>query len=376
LAASILAWASYWLVAGAGGEFLAFQWDALMLEMGFFSIFLALGRDEPHRVAVLLMRWLLFRVMFFSGYVKLASHDPAWRDLTALQYHFESQPLPTWVGWWFHQLPPLALKACAIGMFAVELVVPFLYFLPRRLRFAAFAATVALQILIDLTGNYGFFGWQTVALAILLLDDQFLRERLPARFSARLFAPSKTRPATPLRPGIEAACVLAAAVLAACTTIYPVPAIARLAAPLNSIHSYGVFAVMTRERNEIVFEGSDDGHDWRPYELKYKPGDLWRRPAFVEPHMPRLDWQLWFAALGSPGYNPWVENVARRLLQNTPEVTGLFGTLPFPDRAPKLVRASFYHYRFTDRAERNQTGQWWRRERVGFYLRPLGSRGF
>jgi predicted DCC family thiol-disulfide oxidoreductase YuxK len=369
---TLVAWASYWLVMQAGQEFLGFQWDALMLEMGFFSIFLTLGKGEPARLMVWLMRWLLFRVVFYSGYVKLASHDPTWRDLTALKYHFETQPLPTWIGWYFHQLPMWALKASAAAMFAVELVFPFLYFFPRKPRFLAFFATLGLQILIDLTGNYGFFGMQTVALSLLLLDDQFIEEHLG--WLARL----RRTPGAPWlaewREAIDLTFVGAAAALAVFTTIYPVAAVARLAAPLNSIHTYGVFAVMTTARNEIVFEGSRDGETWLPYELKWKPGDPARRPAFCEPHMPRLDWQLWFAALGGPVQNPWVQNVAVRLLQNSKPVLALFGKNPFPDAPPRYVRASFYEYKFTDLETRRKTGNWWSRRPLGLYLPSMRLR--
>jgi hypothetical protein len=370
--AATIAWASYWLVSQVGQDFMSFQWDALMLEMGFFSIFLTIARGEPSRLMIWLMRWLLFRVMFFSGYVKLASHDEVWRNLTALKYHFESQPLPTWVGWWFHQLPISALKVCAIGMFAVELVIPFLYFLPRKPRIFAFFATLALQILIDVTGNYGFFGWQTVSLAVLLLDDAFLEKLAP--WIARIPGAPRPAPLQPWRRQTELALVMPAVLLVVFTTIIKTDPAARLAAPLGVVSSYGVFAVMTRDRREIVFEGSRDGENWLTYELPWKPGDPGRRPGFVEPHMPRLDWQLWFAALGSPSYNLWVKNVAVRLLQNSPPVLALFAHNPFPDKPPTYVRARFYQYHFTDIASHRASGAWWRRELLGNYISPVRLR--
>ncbi len=352
LLGTIAACGCYWFVSQVGQEFMSFQWDALMVEMGFFSIFLAFGRREPFKPAVWLLRWLLFRVMFFSGYVKLASHDPHWRDLTALRYHFETQPLPTWIGWGFDQLPLWALKGCALGMFAIELGVPFLYFLPRKPRIFAFFATVLLQLLIDATGNYGFFGWQVCALAILLWDDVAL-ERLLPRLSAWFGPGSDPAWAVAPRRALGGLLVAAAAVGAA---------------ELNLVHSYGVFAVMTTERRELVFEGSRDGRDWQAYEL---PCDPARRPAFCEPRMPRLDWQLWFAALGSLEQNPWVEALAIRLLQGSAPVLGLFDKVPFPDAPPQFVRARFYRYHFTDIEERRQTGRWWDRELLGDYLPPV-----
>lgn len=373
-AAASACWLAYWLVAGAGQDFLAFQWDALMLEMGFLSIFLTLGRGGPARPAVWLLRWLLFRVVFFSGYVKLASGDPAWRDLTALRYHFETQPLPTWLGWAFHQLPPPLLRASAAAMFALELAVPLLYFFPRRPRVFACFATVMFQILIDATGNYGFFGLQVATLSILLLDDQFVRDAAP-RLANWLRPPAApAAEGSALRRRLELAVLLPVVLLVVFTTVRPVLSVQRLAAPLNSIHSYGVFAVMTTTRNEIVFEGSRDGRTWTPYELNWKPGDPARRPSFVEPHMPRLDWQLWFAALGSPNQSLWVGNVAVRLLQNSSPVLGLFARNPFPEGPPKYVRASFFEYHFTSPAELRETGRWWRREPQGLYLEPISLR--
>jgi predicted DCC family thiol-disulfide oxidoreductase YuxK len=351
LIATIAAWIAYGFAVRAGGEFFGFQWDALLLEMGFFSVFLSFGAREPLRPVIWVLRWLLFRVVFFSGYVKLASHDPTWRDLTALSYHFETQPLPTWIGWWFHQLPSPVLKALTIGMFGIELAMPFLYFLPRRPRFLAFFATILLQLVIDATGNYGFFGLQIFALSLLLLDDQALRATFP-----RVFArPSGVqRPASPFRLGVEWALLLPGALLAM---------------QLGVTSSYGVFAVMTTERREIVFEGSLDGKTWLPYEFKWKPGDLARKPSFVEPHMPRLDWQLWFAALGAADQNPWVETIALRLLKNSDSTLNLFASRPFGHEAPRFVRASIYRYRFTDPAAHSQSGEWWIRERIGDYVR-------
>lgn len=370
--ATIAAWVLYWYVMQAGQEFLGFQWDALMLEMGFFSIFLTLGRRAPSRLAVWILRWLLFRVVFYSGYVKLASHDPNWRDLTALMYHFETQPLPTWIGWWFHQLPLWALKFCAVGMFIGELGIPFLYYFPRRPRIFAFFATLFLQFLIDATGNYGFFGWQVVALSLLLLDDEFYERFVPRL--ARMMHP----PREPWLPRISAIAgptlVIAAAALVALTTIYPVSQVRAWVAPLNSINSYGVFAVMTTRRDELIFEGSNDGETWQPYELKWKPGDLSRRPAFVEPHMPRLDWQLWFAGLGTLEQNPWVEAVALRLLEGSKPVLALFEKNPFQETPPRMVRVAYYQYHFTDIETHRKTGQWWTREPLGLYLPAVGLR--
>ncbi len=303
------AWLLYLSLAIAGQVFLEFQWDYLLLETGFLAILLVSFRRahfgaglSASPTALFLLRWLLFRLMFSSGWVKLASGDPSWRGLTALRYHYETQPLPPWTAWFMHQLPAGFQTASALFLFFVELVVPLLYFAPRRLRVFAFAMTLLLQALIAATGNYAFFNLLTVALAVLLLDDQ----SLPGRWAARAAAaavPARPWPRAILAP--VAGLVLFASSVAFVATLdraFPFPravvsAYGRLAA-FRSANTYGLFMVMTTERPEILVEGSDDGIEWRAYEFRWKPGDPGRRPAFVAPHQPRLDWQMWFAALG------------------------------------------------------------------------------
>jgi hypothetical protein len=370
-----------WLV-DAGQFFLLFQWDSLLLETGFLAIFLAplgwRGRasDEPRLIAVWLLRWLLFRLLFSSGVVKLASGDPTWRSLTALRYHYETQPLPTWVGFWVHQLPGWFQTASCLLMFAVELAVPCLIFAPRRLRVASFVPLVGLQLLIAATGNYGFFNLLTVALCFLLLDDI----ALPARWRRPSARPeSSPRRAWPLWVVIPVAVpilVLSVVLLTSRLGLVrhwprPVIALYRALAPFGIVNSYGLFAVMTTERPEIVLEGSDDGSTWRAYEFRWKPGDPRRAPAFVAPRQPRLDWQMWFAALGSCEENPWVLQLLTRIQAGSPAVLGLLASNPFPDRPPRHVRAVLYDYRFTDVATHRKDGTWWRRERKALYCPEL-----
>ena len=412
-----LAWALYLSLATAGQDFFGFQWDSLLLEAGLLAVALAPWRwvsrpardPAPSPVVVWLLRWLLFRLMFESGCVKLASGDPSWRSLTALTVHYQTQPLPTWIGWYAHQLPAWCQRASCAGVFAVELGAPWLIFTPRRSRLIGAAALAGLQVLILLTGNYAFFNVLTLALCLLLLDDAALAALRPGRGRRRRDAADTpestarttgapaatatfpvdepapaTRPAPAARGARLARWSLAAVVVPVSLTqvmgtvgwtpawIRPAETLGAWLAPFRSINPYGLFAVMTTTRREIEIEGSDDGVTWRAYGFPYKPGDPARRPAFVAPYQPRLDWQMWFAALESPP--PWFEAFCARLLEGSPEVLGLLATNPFPEHPPRFVRAELYEYRFTTWAERRATGDWWVRTPVGEYLSPVTLR--
>ena len=391
---SIGLWAFYLSLTTVGQDFLSFQWDILLLETGFLAIFFAplqitprFSRESPPSPTVLwLLRWLLFRLMFASGVVKLMSGDETWHNLTALNYHYETQPLPTWIGWYAHQLPEWFQKMSVVGMFAIELAVPFLIFAPRRLRFLACGALIALQLLIIATGNYCFFNLIAIALCILLLDDAFLRRFCPKRILAWFKAP-RSFIAGPRRQGVWVAALMVIVLLVSGILMaeiflqypnLPKPAqrMLSLAAPFRTINSYGLFRVMTTSRPEIIVEGSRDGETWVEYPFKWKAGDLKRLPRWVAPHQPRLDWQMWFAALrGNYRNTPWFINFMVRLLQGSPEVLALLEKNPFPDSPPRYIRAVLYDYHFTDLATKRTEGTWWRRKRKGLYLSPVSLRG-
>lgn len=367
----MLLWGLYWFFADLTKDFLWFQWDGLLLEMGLLAIVFApftfwpasplrpSKEREPSKVLIFLFRWLLFKVMFFSGWVKLASGDPNWANLTAVTFHYESQPIPTWLSWYMHQLPEWFHVFSAGVMFVIELGVPFLIFFPRRPRIWVFWIFVFFQGLLDVTGNYGFFGWQVVALCLLLLDDQYWRGFVPKRwFPSLVLEPESRFKRVMLVP--------LGAILLSMNWFY-LPYLSEWASHYRVVNHYGVFATMTTQRDEIVIEGSRDGQEWLAYELKWKPGDLSRPPPFVEPHMPRLDWQMWFAALSQYEQQRWFPNLMYRLLQGSPAVTALFENNPFGDRPPQYVRALRYEYHFTDWEERASSGHWWRRRYVQPY---------
>ncbi|HYM13444.1 MAG TPA: lipase maturation factor family protein [Bryobacterales bacterium] len=387
-----LLWLFYLSLVGVGQDFLSFQWDILLLETGFLAIFFAPrrllpgpSRGQPSPVVLWLLRILLFRLLFSSGVVKLASGDPTWRNLTALQYHYETQPLPTPLAWYAQQLPAGFQSFSALVMFFIELAVPFLIFTPRRLRFLGCALMLFLQGLLLLTGNYAFFNLLTIALCLLLLDDACLRRFLPpglvARFAASDPQLPEPRPKRILAALLAVAIVFAGAIQVArlFTDLSELPSPARRFLARMSrfyiVNSYGLFAVMTTRRAEIIVEGSNDGQTWLPYEFKYKPGDVKRRPPIVAPHQPRLDWQMWFAALSDYRSDPWFVNLMVRLLEGNPAVLALLQTNPFPNAPPRYVRAELYDYHFTNFAERRATGAWWRRAYAGLYFPVAGLRG-
>jgi predicted DCC family thiol-disulfide oxidoreductase YuxK len=370
-------WVLYLWLSNACGEFLGYQWDALLLEAGLIAVFLApfVVRERPRdhastpRLARRLLVWLLFRLMIGSGAVKLASGDPAWRGLTALLVHYETQPLPTPLAWYAHQLPAWFQKISVAGVFAVELGVPWLILAPRRIRMFGAFVLAGLQALIALTGNYAFFNFLTASLCVLLIDDAAfgatnrLRDRRVRDWSLRVLVTiafaAVTVPVSLLMFTGSIGVLMPGAEL-----VFP---LADFVQPLRSVNGYGLFAVMTTTRDEIVVEGSSDGREWKTYEFRYKPGDVYRRPAWVAPHQPRVDWQMWFAALAPFEQGGWFHRFCFRLLEGSPDVLKLLASNPFPDRPPKFVRGMLYRYHFTDRAAGRRTGAWWTRELLGRY---------
>ena len=391
-------WLCYLSLVTAGQTFLGFQWDILLLEAGFLSLFVAPLRLQPRwgraaagppaplpRTGVFLLRWLLFRLMLMSGVVKLTSGDETWRNFSSLYYHYETQPLPTWVGWYAYQLPHWFQTGSVGFVFVAELLAPFLIFGPRRVRLAGFILLALLQGLIALTGNYGFFNLLTLLLCVLLLDDRQWPRWLSRRpeVDPRTKRPPQQGHRWPVWLLVPVAAVYlffgSVLVWQACfpeTHLSPLLAVAYedtygVIEPFHTLNGYGLFSVMTRERPEIVVEGSNDREHWLAYSFEWKPGDLSRAPRFVAPHMPRLDWQMWFAALGTYRDNRWFMQFMARLLEGSSAVTGLLGANPFPGAPPRYVRAVVYDYHFTDLATRRRTGQWWRRELRGPYCPEL-----
>jgi hypothetical protein len=346
--AAIAAYVLYLSLISIGQPFTSFQWDALLLETGFLAIF----TGSP--LLPLAYRFLLFRLMFESGLVKLTSHDVNWRNLHALRYHFFTQPLPTPLAYYAQHAPCWLLDFGTLAVLSIELLVPFFLFFPARLiRRTAVALLVLLQLLIALTGNYAFFNLLTVALCLWGLDDECYSRLKNWRLA--------------LRPSMAFVNLPVAAVMT-----LGILQIFDLQPPLLSsfeiVNPYGLFAVMTTSRVELIVEGSDDLANWRAYSFRYKPGNVGRGLPLVAPYQPRLDWQMWFAALGSPAQNLWVRTLVYRLLLGQPEVLEL---LELPSFAlPHAIRIQAYSYTFTEPGERRRTGNIWRRTLLGTWLEP------
>lgn len=352
----------------AAQDFSAYQSDGMLLEAGFLSLFLAppglrpgLGATHPpSRISVFLLQYEWFRIYFESGLVKLLSGEPQWRDLTAMDKYYENGPLPTWLGWYVQQWPHSFHAFSAAATLIVELFVVWLLFFGRRSRWIAFAVTTPLQIGIILTANYAFLNYLVLVLGFLLLEDGSAVAQL------RGFEVSATS-----QPRNLATALVLSIHFITTTAMFLLPGFptARLLAPSRIVNSFGLFAVMTRARYEIEFQGTADGKTWIAYPFAYKPQDPMKRPRIFAPYQPRFDWNLWFASLASWEENRWVLNVEARLLQRSPPVLRLFGGNPFANKPPVAVRSVLWQYWFTKQGERG----WWRRELKGSFA-PIAVR--
>jgi hypothetical protein len=396
-------------------DFAAYQSDGMLLEAGFIALFFAPGGVRPglgavrppSRVSTFLLLWEWFRIYFESGLVKIASGDPTWRNLTAMDEYYQNGPLPTWLGWYVQHLPERFHQAIAGLTLLVELFLVLMLFLPRRFRVVLFFIVTPFELGIIATANYCFLNYLVLWLGILLLDDEFLsriwryaRERLQVDLSRAAAAASIGSATVTHWPGQRAVLHLARLSLPALclswvlygtvfwlvpplSIVLHVPVLELPTAPVRLIQSlsvanrYGLFARMTWARYEIEFQGSDDGQHWIPYPFRFKPQDLERAPLIYAPYHPRFEWNLWFAMLASINESPWVVNAEMRLLEASPPVLRLFAGNPFASKPPKVVRAVIYQYWFTDMETKRRTGLWWRREYLGRFgptltLRPDG----
>jgi lipase maturation factor 1 len=363
-------WAIYLSLTVVCRDFLSFQWDALLLEAGFLAWLWAPWQwrpawqwsGEPSNTVVYLLRFLIFRLMFSSGLVKVLSGDPTWSGLDALAYHFETQPLPNPLAWYAHGLPAW-IQAVGVGStLFIELVLPWGIWAGRRPRRWAAAGFVLLQGAIAATGNYGFFNLLTAILCLPLLDDSLWR-----RIWSRAEVPAA-------RAGWPKGCVWGAAAMLWALggmvllqtvhrdLVWPQPflQVQQALRPFRLVNGYGLFAVMTTSRREILVQGSQDGSQWREYRFIYKPGSASKRPTFAGLHMPRLDWQMWFAALGPYQRQSWFLPFMGRLLAAEPQVLELMAEAPFAEGRPRYVRALIAPYNFTKDGAISQGGIWWR----------------
>ena len=367
-------WALYLSIVNVGQTFYGFGWESLLLEAGFLAIFLGPTDVAPPLPVIILLRWLLFRVEFGAGLIKLRG-DRCWRRLTCLDYHHETQPMPNPLSWWFHRLPAPLHRMEVAANHVTQLVVPFLLFTPQPYASVAGVVMIVTQGWLVLSGNFSWLNVVTMTLAFSALDNRLLETVLPASAPTSLADP----------PAWFGALALALAAAFAVLSWWPVRNMLSSHQAMNLsfnrlhlVNTYGAFGTISRERNEVVIEGTDDttitpSTDWLPYEFKGKPGDPRRRPPQVAPYHLRLDWLMWFAAL-SPAYaEPWLPRLAAKLLDGDEPTLRLLRRWgnPFPDAPPAFVRARLFRYRYTTRAERRTDGAWWVRTEVGIYLPPV-----
>jgi hypothetical protein len=382
----------------AAGDFSGYQSDGMLLEAGFLSLFFAPpgfrpGWGEFHpasRASLFLLQWEWFRIYFESGIVKLLSGDVQWRNFTAMDEYYQNGPLPTWIGWYVQHLPHGFHVFTVFATLALELVLVWMMFLPRRWRIACFFIVTPWQIVVILTANYTFLNYLVLVLGFLLLDDQFLSRFLPHGW--RLRSPACAAPSEdvenhpPAHLSLRQALTLpfTAGILVLIfyvttaemiwmfsrTSLLPTAPAAALE-PFRVANQYGLFAVMTRNRYEIEFQGSDDGQNWTSYPFRFKPQDPSKAPGIYAPYQPRFDWNLWFASLGGWRQYPIVTSTEERLLSNAPDVLRLFAGNPFRDHPPRQVRAVLWQYWFTSMSEKRSQGLWWKRKTLGLYAPTL-----
>ena len=428
-----ICWVCFLSFIGASGVFSSYQSDGMLLEAGFISLFFAPpglmpgwgASHAPARASWFLLQWEWFRIYFESGMVKLASGDPQWRNFTAMDEYYQNGPLPTWIGWYFEHFPHWFHAASVAGTLALELAIVFMMFFPRRVRLICFFIVTPWEMGVILTANYTFLNYLVLALGFLLLDDKFLMRFVPARFRPSeaeaapeprlqpaddapisIFAVSEAgaetgeaaaqeneRPPIKSGPAMQSRAAFYWRITRLSVTAFLLTWIAynttaeMIAIPFRGVHlpvtpiealepfrianQYGLFAVMTRGRYEIEFQGSNDGVNWIPYEFRNKPQALNEAPRIYAPYQPRFDWNLWFASLGDWRENEIVPITEERLLLGDNDVLALFRRDPFPQSPPRYVRAVLWQYWFTSMEGKRSTGDWWRRESLGLYAPEL-----
>lgn len=374
---SAAVWTAMWLLyisfVNIGQTFYAFGWESILLEAGFYAAFLGGANSKPQIVSIFLLRWLCFRVMFGAGLIKIRG-DECWHTMTCLDYHYETQPMPNPLSWFFYNSPAWTHHAGVWFNHFAELICPFGYFLPQPLASIAGIVTIVFQGLIMSSGNLSWLNLLTIVLAIPTLDDRILRHVL------RVHIPTlhDSSLAQRIAAGALAALVIWLSVDPIRNMLSPRQVMNTTYNPYHLVGTYGAFGSVTRTRNEVVVEGTDEAvlspdTKWQEYEFRGKPTAPGRIPPQVAPYHLRLDWLMWFAAMGTYEENPWFVHFMANLLRNDAPTLSLLRSNPFPDHPPRYVRALLYEYHFTSPDERRRTGDWWKRKLLGSYF-PAVSR--
>jgi len=377
-------WLLYTSFVNIGQDWYSYGWEIQLLETGFLGMFLCplldprpFPKRPPPVLIVWLFRWLAFRIMLGAGLIKLRGGS-CWRDLTALYYHYETQPIPNPLSPYFHFQPHWLLKFEVLWNHVIELVVPWFAFGPRRARHVAGLLLASFQVFLILSGNLSFLNYLTIVPILACFDDSLLAKVLPKPLSDR------ARRAAAENKSLSFAQEISSVAYTGIIVILSIAPTLNLLSGnqimngsfdrLHLVNTYGAFGTVGRERNEIIFEGTSDdtvGPDtvWRTYEFPYKPGDPMRRPGVVAPYQPRLDWQIWFAAMSTPEEYPWTLHFIWKLLHNDAGTLSLLANNPFPDKPPRYIRAQLYTYHYAPLT--NPAGAWWERKLIGPWLPPL-----
>jgi len=376
MVAWLFLWALYQSIVNVGGTFYGFGWETLLLEAGFLAAFLGTSSIAPPWLVILAFRWLGFRVEFGAGLIKLRG-DSCWRDLTCMEFHHETQPLPNPLSWWFHHLPRPLHRVETLGNFIAQLILPFGLFLPQPFATLAGVLLIGTQLYLVVSGNYAWLNWLTIIVMTAAIADPVVHGLLPGLTGPATFGPT---------PVWFDALVVLLALLVAILSWFPVrnllspaQAMNRSFDPFRLVNTYGAFGSVSRVRDEVVIEGTLDEvvgpeSEWLEYAFKGKPGDPRRLSPQVAPYHLRLDWLMWFLPL-SPRYGDrWFVPFLVRLLEGDRPTLALLGPNPFPHAPPRWIRARLFRYRFSSRAERRETGAWWIRKPMGEFLRPIGIR--
>lgn len=364
----LLVYILYLSIVSTGQDFLSFGWDMFLMEITINAIFLSCT-DVPNLFMWISLNFLLFRFHFQAGTVKIQSGDKSWATLTATCYHYQTQPIPNTQAWFFHKLPRWFQKVSCLLVLVVEILIPVATFGNEEIRLGGFICLVSLQFLIWFTGNFSYLNYLTTFFCVILLSDRYLEP---------IFGPAPTPTETPLLGAIAISCVgcilIALQLIRMWTHFIWNPRFAKILkwiSPFHLAHRYGIFAVMTTKRYEVVVEGSNDGKQWKEYTFKYKPSEVTRRPRRISPYQPRIDWQAWFLPFSNFHSEQWFINFLYRLLEGSPQVLKLLRNNPFPNKPPKYIRARLYDYTFTDFETKRKTGQWWNRVLVERYSPTL-----
>lgn len=377
----LLSWTFYLSIVNIGQRFYAFGWESMLLEAGFFAAFIGPASMVTPAAPFFILRWMLFRVELGSGLIKLR-HDKCWRDLTCLYYHYETQPLPNPASWYFHGLPKAIHRFGVLFSHFVQLVIPWVLFAPQPFASCAGMLIIGHQLLLIVSGNYSWLNWLTVCLGITAFNDAIIAAIVPWPMTTD---PVAYPPFYDRGMDMLLGVTLALSIQPTLNLFSGNQLMNFCYNPLHLVNTYGAFGSMSRQRYEVVIEGTQEAHpgpdtQWKEYEFKGKPGDVRRRPPQVAPYHLRLDWLMWFLPFSvtvaghrvvSHGFDLWFLRFLKKLLQGDGKTLKLLRSNPFPNGAPTLIRARYYLYQYTSRQEKRETGAWWKRTLLGDYLPPV-----